>query len=74
MRLFPLLHNVYYVALITSDSPVHFRLIHISLSYWTYCLLEIIFKWELFIRLKFKSNGACPNKSIALENIQADMN
>jgi len=55
------------------SKPLHSRLIHISLSYWTiYRSLEIILEWELSIGFEFKSNVLC--KTIASKNIHSDMN
>jgi len=43
--------------MVTPVSPLRTRLIHISSSFWKiYRSLEIILKWELSIRLEFKSS------------------
>jgi len=60
MRTHPLLHNLCHRVMIMPVGPLHTRLIHISLSYWTiYQLFEIILKWELSIGMEFKPNVIC---------------
>ena len=59
--------------MITAVSSLSTRLIHMSLSYWTfYCLFEISLEWKLSNRLEFKSNVL--RKYIASKNILSDMN
>jgi len=73
MRTCALLRNARHKAMMTPISPLGTRLIDCSLSYWTiFCSFEIILKWELSIGVEFKVNVLC--ESIALRNIQCDMN
>jgi len=69
----PLLSNVRHRAMVAPVSPPSTRLIHISPGCWIILIrLKFFSKWELSMGLDFKSNVLY--KSIALKNIQSNMN